>query len=161
MQDQVEQLRYLGEKKAIALTSELSYQHKQFVLQHLGEYDYVYLAPEMLQKQAVLAQLMHISLGLFVVDEAHCISQWGGPDFRPDYLDLKELRQKIGNPLTLALTATATSAVESDICQQLFDTNEVPKIIRRSVDRANIFWQLKRSHRSSKKMNICCSFYRN
>ncbi|MFT8837468.1 RecQ family ATP-dependent DNA helicase [Liquorilactobacillus satsumensis] len=142
MQDQVEQLRYLGEKKAIALTSELSYQHKQFVLQHLGEYDYVYLAPEMLQKQAVLAQLMHISLGLFVVDEAHCISQWG-PDFRPDYLDLKELRQKIGNPLTLALTATATSAVESDICQQLFDTNEVPKIIRRSVDRANIFLAVK------------------
>ncbi|KRL04340.1 RecQ family ATP-dependent DNA helicase [Liquorilactobacillus oeni] len=138
MQDQVEQLHFIGEKKAIAVTSELSYQHKYFVIHHLREYDYVYMAPEMLQKEEVLEQLKTISLGLFVVDEAHCISQWG-PDFRPDYLDLKIIRQKLGNPVTLALTATATPEVEQDICRQLFNENESIKIVRRSVDRPNIF----------------------
>ena len=102
IQDQVEQLRFQGERRVLALTSNLTYSEK-----NLHTYKYIYLAPEMLQNNEVLARLQQQKISLFVVDEAHCISQWG-PDFRPDYLELGKIREKLGNPLTLALTATAS-----------------------------------------------------
>lgn len=64
-----------------------------------------------------------LSIGLLVVDEAHCISQWG-PDFRPDYLRIKKFRHLLHNPLTLALTATATNNVAQDIQHNLFSNDE-------------------------------------
>ena len=137
MQDQVEQLRFAGEKKVIALTSVLSFERKKYVISHLSQFDFIYLAPEMLNKKEVVENLFQLDLALFVVDEAHCISKWG-PDFRPDYLGLGELRRELNFPTTLALTATATKRVEEDIIENLFGTQEV-KVIRHSVDRPNIF----------------------
>src|SRR5687767_1434521 len=86
------------------------------------EYKLVYVAPERFRSGRFLEALQSINISLFAVDEAHCISTWGH-DFRPDYLRLKGVIQALngrgGNPQTLALTATATPYVRSDIIQQL------------------------------------------
>ncbi|KRM96343.1 ATP-dependent DNA helicase [Liquorilactobacillus aquaticus DSM 21051] len=137
MQDQVEQLRFAGEKRVVALTSVLPFERKKYVIEHLEHFNFIYLAPEMLNKKEVVEKLMGLDLALLVVDEAHCISKWG-PDFRPDYLGLGDLRKKLNSPTTLALTATATKKVEEDIIRILFDRQKI-KTIRHSVDRPNIF----------------------
>ncbi|GAJ25519.1 ATP-dependent DNA helicase RecQ [Liquorilactobacillus sucicola DSM 21376 = JCM 15457] len=137
MQDQVEQLRFAGEKKVVALTSALPFTHKQYVVNHLAQFDFIYLAPEMLNKEELVAALLKLDLALLVVDEAHCISKWG-PDFRPDYLALGALRKYLHFPVTLALTATATKKVADDIRKSLFETEKI-SVIRHSVDRPNIF----------------------
>lgn len=138
MHDQIEQLKYAGEKKVIALTSELSFVDKQMILANISDYSFIYLSPEMLKNDLVEKKLAMLSIGLLVVDEAHCISQWG-PDFRPDYLRIKKFRHLLHNPLTLALTATATNNVAQDIQHNLFSNDEKKFVVRRSVDRPNIF----------------------
>lgn len=135
MQDQVEQLKVNGEKRVIALNSFLSAQEKNEVLNTLRQYVFIFLSPEMLVLPHVLRELKKLDLGLFVVDEAHCISQWGY-DFRPDYMQLGEVRAQLNNPVTLALTATATEEVRADIkrCLHLESCHEVIT----TVDRRNI-----------------------
>ena len=83
-----------------------------------GEFKLVYVAPERFRSSRFLQTLQSVSVSLFAVDEAHCISTWGH-DFRPDYLRLKNIIPLLGKPQTLALTATATPYVRSDIIQQL------------------------------------------
>lgn len=138
IQDQVEQLRFQGERRVLALTSNLTYSEKNYALQNLHTYKYIYLAPEMFQNNEVLARLQQQKISLFVVDEAHCISQWG-PDFRPDYLELGKIREKLGNPLTLALTATASQQTINAIMSGLELDQSATKVVRKSVDRENIF----------------------
>jgi ATP-dependent DNA helicase RecQ len=135
MQDQAEQLMMNGEKKVIAFNSFLSRSEKRQALINLNQYKFIFISPEMLYYDSVLSQLKKLRIALFVVDEAHCISQWGY-DFRPDYLKLGEVRKKIGNPVTLALTATATREVKADIKKSLgiLDCSEFIY----SVDRPNI-----------------------
>ncbi|OES44464.1 RecQ family ATP-dependent DNA helicase [Domibacillus iocasae] len=118
MQDQVEQLKIKGEKRVIALNSFLQYEEKHAALSQLEQYKFIFLSPEMLQLPYVISALCARSIALFVVDEAHCISQWGY-DFRPDYGLLGKARKELGNPLTLALTATADKKVRSDIRKTL------------------------------------------
>ena len=84
---------------------------------------------------SLLEQLKKQDIALYVVDEAHCVSQWG-VDFRPEYQQLGKIREHLGNPVTLALTATATDLVAKDIRQVLFDRQ--PKEVRQSVNRQNI-----------------------
>jgi ATP-dependent DNA helicase RecQ len=83
-----------------------------------GQFKLVYVAPERFRSSRFLQALQSVSVSLFAVDEAHCISTWGH-DFRPDYLRLKNIIPLLGKPQTLALTATATPYVRSDIIQQL------------------------------------------
>jgi ATP-dependent DNA helicase RecQ len=78
----------------------------------------LYLAPERMQHEGFLQLLRSLWVSLLVVDEAHCISQWGH-DFRPDYLKIGRLRRALTNPPCLALTATATARVQTDLCQRL------------------------------------------
>ncbi|WP_278505723.1 RecQ family ATP-dependent DNA helicase [Ligilactobacillus animalis] len=137
MQDQVEQLRYSGEKAVVALNSQLSFAEKRFVLQNIASFQYIYVSPEMLGSAEVLNALGQLELGLFVIDEAHCISQWG-PDFRPEYLNLGKIRKKLHEPLTLALTATATPRVAQDITASL-GLAQTGNVIRYPVDRPNIY----------------------
>lgn len=141
MQDQVEQLRYQGEKAVIALNSNLSYDQKQLALKNIARFKFIYVSPEMLTSNELLARLRSLEIGLFVVDEAHCISKWG-PDFRPDYLNLGNLKEKLQIKRTLALTATATKRVEQDILKEL-RLKETP-IIRYPVDRNNIFLEVQK-----------------
>jgi ATP-dependent DNA helicase RecQ len=135
MQDQVEQMMVMGEKRVIALNSFLSPQQKANALEELESFRFIFISPEMLGIDSVLNRIRKLSVSLFVVDEAHCISQWGY-DFRPDYLKLGEFRDKLGQPLTLALTATASEEVRRDIAEKLHlgDWNEIVY----SVDRPAI-----------------------
>jgi ATP-dependent DNA helicase RecQ len=83
-----------------------------------GEYRIVYVAPERLRSVQFLSALRSQKICLLAVDEAHCISEWGH-DFRPDYLHIAQARATFGNPLTAALTATATPQVQKDIIRLL------------------------------------------
>lgn len=83
-----------------------------------GQYKLLYVAPERFRVASFTRALTRGKVSLFVVDEAHCISEWGH-DFRPDYLYLKEVIPRLGHPPVLALTATATKEVQADILRQL------------------------------------------
>ncbi|MGM7635417.1 RecQ family ATP-dependent DNA helicase [Bacillus sp. Hm123] len=135
MQDQVEQLKMRGEKRVIAINSFLTFTEKNNVFNRLAYYRFIFLSPEMLMNEMVIRALQKLDIALFVVDEAHCISQWGY-DFRPDYRLLGQARAKLGHPLTLALTATATAEVRKDILRYLHIEEAKEWVF--SVDRPNI-----------------------
>ncbi len=119
MQDQVASLKQRG-IKAAAFHSGLTGSEKHRVIQdlHQKRLQLLYLAPERMQHEEFLQLLRSLWVSLLVVDEAHCISQWGH-DFRPDYLKIGRLRQELTNPPCLALTATATTRVQVDLCKRL------------------------------------------
>ncbi len=119
MQDQVNDLR-CRKIAAAAFHSGLSERERDRVILDLklGRLQLLYLAPERMQHERFLRLLRSLWVSLLVVDEAHCISQWGH-DFRPDYLKIGRLREELGNPPCLALTATATARVQGDLCERL------------------------------------------
>ncbi|WP_130859856.1 RecQ family ATP-dependent DNA helicase [Gracilibacillus phocaeensis] len=118
MTDQVKQLKAQGIKRVAALNSMMTLQERNHCLANLQAYQLIYISPEMLQSERVRRRLQQITIDLFVIDEAHCISQWGH-EFRPDYLRLKQVMQQLGSPTVLALTATATPDVQVDIKKAL------------------------------------------
>ena len=136
MEDQVTQLQRIGEKRAVALNSLLSGWEKQWVLSEAHNYKFIFMSPEMFLTPNVQKKLQEIKLSLVVVDEAHCISQWG-IDFRPEYLKLADGIKFVEASLVLALTATATKAVRQDIQRLLFTRKAAEEYIY-SVDRPNI-----------------------
>ena len=119
MQDQVASLRQ-RKINAAAFHSGLTGSEKHRVIQDLNQkrLQLLYVAPERMQHEGFLQLLRTLWVSLLVVDEAHCISQWGH-DFRPDYLKIGRLRQELTNPPCLALTATATARVQTDLCKRL------------------------------------------
>ncbi|MHA8137925.1 RecQ family ATP-dependent DNA helicase [Lactobacillaceae bacterium Scapto_B20] len=137
MQDQVSRMQSIGVKNAVAINSQLNYVQKQRVLAQLNQYQYIYVSPETLAQPDVLNRIQGIHPGLVVVDEAHCLSQWG-PDFRPEYLELKSTLITLGSPLTLMLTATASQSIKDDIINKLGLNHQVNVIVK-SIDRPNIY----------------------
>lgn len=135
MQDQVDRMKYLGEKQTVAITSNLSWTDRKRVVKNLNRYKYVYVSPEMLSNSDVWTAFKQLKISLFVVDEAHCINQWG-PDFRPEYLNLKDIITSLNHPITLMLTATASNDVISDIKSKIGLLNV--KTIKYSTNRPNI-----------------------
>jgi len=137
MQDQVDQMKLLGEKRVTAINSLMSSEERRWVLSRLNEYKFIFLSPEMLQQNYVLAKLKTMEISMMTIDEAHCISQWG-MDFRLEYLGLGTVRKELGYPLTMALTATATERVREEILTSLcLEQNNTAQILY-SVDRPNI-----------------------
>ncbi|MEO5902423.1 MAG: ATP-dependent DNA helicase RecQ [Gemmatimonadaceae bacterium] len=104
-----------------------------------GEIKLLYLAPERFDFGNVTNRLAEMGVSLLAIDEAHCISQWGH-DFRPSYLRVAEARKKLGEPPTVALTATATPEVRDDICKQL--KLEKPRTIITGFDRTNLAYNV-------------------
>jgi ATP-dependent DNA helicase RecQ len=100
-----------------------------------GDLEYIFVAPEQLRKAEVVDAIREAHISLFVVDEAHCISEWGH-DFRPDYLRLGAVIESLGHPVTLALTATASRAVRQEIVERLRMRD--PAVLVRGLDRPNI-----------------------
>ncbi|KAA0550300.1 ATP-dependent DNA helicase RecQ [Bacillus sp. BGMRC 2118] len=135
MEDQVQQLQMIGEKRVIAINSFLSYEERMTTLHSLGRYKYIFVSPEILQSPFLMKQLQKIKISLFVIDEAHCISQWGH-EFRTDYLKLCEVITQLSTPPVLALTATATTNVLHDIVASL-ELEDVSFHLH-SIDRPNI-----------------------
>ncbi|EKF34121.1 RecQ family ATP-dependent DNA helicase [Bacillus xiamenensis] len=135
MEDQVERMKMRGEKRVAALNSTLSFHERRHIIRHLPSYKFLFVAPEALMSDALLQQLKSMHVGLFVVDEAHCISEWGH-DFRPEYSKLGEWREALGHPIALALTATATKQTLKDTVQTL--RLQQPDFHIHSVNRPNI-----------------------
>ncbi|MHC4391818.1 MAG: RecQ family ATP-dependent DNA helicase [Planctomycetota bacterium] len=119
MNDQVESLRSRG-VAAAAVHSGMGFREQQRVLEELteGRLRIVLVAPERFRSSRFLEELTHVHVAMLAVDEAHCVSEWGH-DFRPDYRRLAAVREALGNPVTVALTATATERVQDDILEQL------------------------------------------
>mgnify|MGYP004466378669 CR=1 FL=1 len=135
MRDQQLRLQASGERRVLAINSRLAPSELQLVLAHLGDYKFIFIAPEMLTRADILRALQSVQVGLLVVDEAHCIYQWG-PDFRPAYLRLGDIRQRLGTPV-MALTATAPQNVRTVITQQL--RLQQAFVYAGSVDRPELF----------------------
>src|SRR5687767_11373661 len=119
MKDQQDKLSAHG-VDALAMHSHLSTSESRETARSVseGEGEILYLTPERFKDREFFERLMSRKVALFVVDEAHCVSQWGH-DFRPDYLTLGSVVDRLGRPPVLALTATATGEVRDDIIRQL------------------------------------------
>ncbi|WP_396222015.1 ATP-dependent DNA helicase RecQ [Gemmatimonas sp.] len=149
MKDQVEAL----ERRAIAAAFINSTLGAAAVAERMarardGTLSLLYLSPERLEAGNTSAQLRAIGVRLLAVDEAHCISEWGH-DFRPSYRRLGQLRQALGAPQTVALTATATPEVRRDIVQQL--ALHAPTVVVAGFDRPNLTYRVRRVQRAPEK----------
>ncbi len=136
MQDQVYKAQDLG-ISATFLSSTLSRDERELRQSRLakGDFKLIYVTPERFRKPEFLESIQGRAIQLLAVDEAHCISQWGH-DFRPDYSRVGEFRALLGNPPTLALTATATPEVQKDILAKL--NMPQAEIISGGIERPNL-----------------------
>ena len=140
MKDQVDQLQKLGIPVSyINSTLSMAEQHERLDRMAAGEYRLVYVVPERFRSSRFLEAVRATKLDLLAIDEAHCISEWGH-DFRPDYARLGYFRRLLGNPTTIALTATATDRVRRDIIEQL-DLHE-PRTFFTGFARPNLFYEV-------------------
>lgn len=137
MKDQVEQLRALG-VSAVFLNSSLSPEEYQKNMDSVksGRSKLLYVAPETLLTPRIYSLLSALQLDLLAIDEAHCISEWGH-DFRPEYRQLVDVRHKFPSAVCMALTATATPQVRTDIASSLGFTEKNEFLA--SFNRENLF----------------------
>ncbi|WP_407926705.1 DNA helicase RecQ [Aquipseudomonas guryensis] len=140
MEDQVSTLDELG-VAAVALNSTLSNDEQRDIAERIrrGEIKFLYVAPERLVQPRMLAFLQGLQIGLFAIDEAHCVSQWGH-DFRPEYLQLGQLAELFPHVPRIALTATADMRTREEIVQRLHLENA--ERFLSSFDRPNIFYRI-------------------
>jgi ATP-dependent DNA helicase RecQ len=136
MKDQVQALQGNGIPAAF-LNSSLRYEEERLIHQQLrnGALKLLYVSPERLFQQGFLDQLMELQVRLFAIDEAHCISTWGH-SFRPEYKQLRVLKERFPQVPVIALTATADRTVRGDIAHSL--SLRAPKTFISSFDRPNL-----------------------
>ena len=148
--DQVESIEESNVGKAALVNSTMRESKREEVLQDLekGELNYLFLAPEQFSNEDTLQQIKAARPALFVIDEAHCISEWGH-DFRPEYLRLGAIVEAIGRPTILALTATAAPTVRAEIIERL--GMRKPQVIVQGFDRPNIWLGVETFHEEHDK----------
>ncbi len=158
MKDQVDQLVALG-LPVTYINSALPVAEQYARLDGIaaGRYRLVYVVPERFRSGRFLEVVRGATLRLLAVDEAHCISEWGH-DFRPDYARLGYFRRLLGNPPTIALTATATDAVRRDIIEQL-DLRD-PRTFITGFARPNLFYEVQPARHDRQKMQVLLDFLR-
>ncbi len=143
MQDQAEKLEEV-DVEAPSVNSTLAAAEERQALEEVAEggASVVFVTPERLEKPGFVDLLRRRGVSLLVVDEAHCISQWGH-DFRPAFLGLRTAREALGRPPVLALTATATPEVSRDILTLLGIPDAV--VVRTGLERPNLFFEVART----------------
>ena len=136
MKDQVQNLNNKG-IKALAIYSGMTYSQIDATLDNAiyGDYKFLYVSPERLHTHMFRERVRKMDINFLVVDEAHCISQWGY-DFRPAYLEIAEIQSLIGEVPVIALTATATKSVAEDIMARLNFRER--NVISSGFERANL-----------------------
>ncbi|MTI79302.1 MAG: ATP-dependent DNA helicase RecQ [Firmicutes bacterium] len=159
MKDQVDSLHTRNLHQVTFLNSQLTWEEQKERLKGIkqGDYKIIYVAPERLRTRSFNNLIKEIPLSLLVVDEAHCISQWGH-DFRPDYLYLREFIKNMDNrPRVLSLTATATPKVQQDIMNQL-GIDKAAKVAAGS-DRPNLYLEARKMDGGSAKLLALANFF--
>ncbi len=143
MKDQVDRLRRMR-IPAVAVHSGLSPRQLDIALDNCvyGDTKFLYVAPERLASEAFRLRVVRMNVALIAVDEAHCISQWGY-DFRPSYLRIAELREKLPGVPVLALTASATQRVADDIMHHLKFAE--PHVVRGDFRRPDLSYSVRRT----------------
>jgi|GEM_PF-4758103 len=143
MEDQVSTLKRIG-IKAEAIHSGHTYGNIDRILDNCiyGDIKLLYVSPERLQHRLFKDRVANMDINIVAIDEAHCISQWGH-DFRPSYLDIRSFIEEVRPKKLIALTATATSKVLSELVKSLF--SKKPEVIRGSFVRDNIAIRVKQT----------------
>lgn len=152
MKDQVQNLNDRG-IKALAVFSGMSRREVNVTLNNAtyGDFKFLYISPERINTALFQSYLQYMNVSYIVVDESHCISQWGF-DFRPDYLNISKLREFVDAPI-IALTATATPVVCNDIMENLHFKQK--KLIKSGFERPNLSYIVRRAEdKISQMLNI-------
>ncbi|MBR6732685.1 MAG: RecQ family ATP-dependent DNA helicase [Bacteroidales bacterium] len=155
MKDQVQNLNDRG-IKALCVNAGMGRREVELALNNAayGDFKFLYVSPERLGTQMFKNYVQEMNVSFIVVDEAHCISQWGY-DFRPDYLQIGRLRELVDAPV-IALTATATPAVADDIMEKL--RFEEKCLIKSGFERPNLSYIVRRCEdKLGQLLNICSS----
>ncbi|HEY0387781.1 MAG TPA: ATP-dependent DNA helicase RecQ [Gaiellales bacterium] len=141
MQDQSAALRAAGHDGVEMIASIMTGEEVAAALRRIadGQASLVYVAPERFSSRKFLDAIGTAGVDRLAIDEAHCLSEWGH-DFRPDFLRLADVRERLGSPPTMALTATATPRVARDIVQALGLRD--PVMARTGFDRPNLFFEV-------------------
>ena len=153
MKDQVQNLNDRG-VRALAIHAGMSRHEVDLALNNAayGDYKFLYLSPERLGTQLFQSYIDVLDVSFIVIDEAHCISQWGY-DFRPDYLKIGQLRERIDAPV-IALTATATPTVAQDIMERLGFKEKL--LLKSGFERPNLSYIVRKvEDKYSQILNIC------
>lgn len=150
MKDQVRNLRERG-IKATAIYSGMTREEIVIALENciFGNYKFLYVSPERLDTEIFQIKLRSMHVSLITVDESHCISQWGY-DFRPAYLKIADIRQLLPGVPVIALTATATPEVVSDIQQRLQFRQE--NVFRMSFERKNLAYVVRHTEEKESEL---------
>lgn len=155
MKDQVQNLRDRG-IKALCVHTGMSRHEISLSLNNAayGDFKFLYVSPERLGTELFRSFLPEMKVSFIVVDEAHCISQWGY-DFRPDYLQIGKIREQVAAPV-IALTATATPKVADDICEKLGFKERL--ILRGRFERPNLNYIVRETtDKAGQILRICAS----
>jgi len=157
MKDQVQNLDRMG-IRAIAVHAGMSRREVDTALNNAayGDFKFLYVSPERLGTQLFRSYLEVLNINYIVVDEAHCISQWGY-DFRPDYLQIGRIRESLDVPV-IALTATATPEVAQDIVKKLSRDEEKPSftMLRAPFERPNISYIVRECQdKAGQLLDVC------
>ena len=153
MKDQVQNLAARG-IKALCVNAGMSRREVDLALNNAadGEFKFLYVSPERLGTQMFRSYLQEMNVSFIVVDEAHCISQWGY-DFRPDYLEIGKLRELVDAPV-IALTATATPQAAQDIMERLGFQEKC--LIKSGFERPNLSYIVRQTEdKLGQLLNIC------